>query len=242
MDGKKELGKTKVCFDKWSESYDKSFLNYILFNRVQKKVKSLLPNLENKRILDAGCGTASLIINLSRKNPNSDFVGVDVSKGMLEKARKKAQGLENLTLLMSEISELSLAENSFDYIISTISFHHWPKQEESLKKLHGFLKPKGKLIIADLSTFLFGGPGTVKKYSPSEMRELFLKTGFKNIEQTSATNTGKYGYVSMSAGIPLAAYGIATGNPIGYFSSLLFAGGFILSMPDLISKITIGEK
>jgi len=196
----------------------------------------------NKAVLDVGCGTASMLIKLARKNPGSYFLGIDLSEEMIKKARKKSIGLKNLEFKVLEVSKLNYPKDSFDYITSTISFHHWPEQEKALGRLHGLLKPGGKLIIADLSTFLFGGPGTIRKYSPDEMKELFLNTGFEKVTQVSSTRYGNYGYGFLAAGIFIAGYGFATRNPYGYVGILATIGGAIDLVPNLISKITIGEK
>ena len=237
-----KLKESKRSFDKWAEKYDETFLDYILFGRVQRRVAGLLGNLNHKAVLDVGCGTASMLVKLAKKNPGSCFIGIDLSEEMIKKARKKSVGLKNLEFKVSEVSKLNYPKDSFDYITSTISFHHWPEQEKALEKLRGFLKPGGKLIIADLSTFLFGGPGTTRKYNPEEMRELFSSAGFEKVEQVSSTKYGNFGYGILAAGILVTGYGIVSGNPYGYLGIPAIVGGVIDIVPNLISKITIGEK
>ena len=60
--------------------------------------KKLLPKLENKTILDLGCGYGWHLIYAAKKNVKF-AVGIDISKKMLEVAKEKTKNLNNIELI-----------------------------------------------------------------------------------------------------------------------------------------------
>ena len=180
-------------FDKWAETYDKSILNYLIFNSVRKKICNILGNLEDKKVLDVGCGTGTLLKELAEKNPNSYFIGIDSSKKMIEAADKKK--IKNLEFFIRNSENLNFPEERFDYILSSFSFHHWPNQEKSIENCYRILKKQGKLIIVDLSLpiYLLGGKGTTKILTSKEMKKLFKSKSFE-VKQYPGANFWNLGY------------------------------------------------
>lgn len=47
-----------------------------------------------RRILEIGCGTGKNLVDLARRFPEADIVGLDLSSDMLDKARQKVAGLK----------------------------------------------------------------------------------------------------------------------------------------------------
>lgn len=102
-------------------------------------------------ILDAGGGTGRWICDLS-KIYNSKFVLYDLSKDMLEVAKKNITkaGVENrVTIVQGNLTDMSQIEGeSIDNIVSIyspISFVY--EKEKAISELHRVLKKGGKLII-----------------------------------------------------------------------------------------------
>ena len=100
------------------------------------------------KVLDFGCGNGRLLELFSDKN--IDYFGVDVSKKLIETARKKylekADNFENI----SSSDSLALADNSFNTIFSIAVFHHFPSKkyrEDVAKELYRVTKKDGHIII-----------------------------------------------------------------------------------------------
>lgn len=96
---------------------------------------ALAPVFAPKRALDFGCGVGRLVIPLAHHV--DEVVGVDVSSGMLEEARRNCsrEGLKNVTLLESD-DQLSMVHGKFDFISSYIVLQHIPiKRGEKIVSL-----------------------------------------------------------------------------------------------------------
>lgn len=75
------------------------------------------------RVLDLGAGTGLLTMYWYSHFPNTEYVLTDVSVGMLDVARKRFHGMENVTYDVRDYS-LSLPGADIDVIISALSIHH----------------------------------------------------------------------------------------------------------------------
>ena len=84
------------------------------------------PELRNSQILEIGCASGGNVIPLAARYPDSGFLGVDLSKNQIDRARKTATalGLENLDLEEISILDIDLKGRKFDYIIAH-GFYSW---------------------------------------------------------------------------------------------------------------------
>jgi len=98
-------------------------------------------------LLDAGCGTAPMITLLKEKYPDKKYTGIDLSTKMIEKAKEK--NMENVEFLVGDCENLPFEENSFDIVINSQSFHHYPNPQDFFNSVYKVLKPGGKLILRD---------------------------------------------------------------------------------------------
>ena len=65
------------------------------------------------QVLDAGCGTGRVAIELARRG--YDTVGIDVEESMLEAARAKAPGLK---WILGDLSSTELPDSHFDLVVA----------------------------------------------------------------------------------------------------------------------------
>ncbi len=84
-------------FNKIAGWYDTPMFQWFMKN-LQTPVYKKISKEENQLILDVGCGTWNLLLELE-KNTNNTLYGIDISENMLEKARKKLS--ESLVSLQS---------------------------------------------------------------------------------------------------------------------------------------------
>ena len=82
--------------------------------------------IQTARVLEIGCESGGNILPLAARYPNSEFVGIDLSKGQIDEAKEKAAALslENLRFEAKSILDLKLKKAKFDYIIAH-GFYSW---------------------------------------------------------------------------------------------------------------------
>ena len=106
-------------------------------------------------ILDIGTGPGWLLMKLHSLNPAFNLTGIDVSASMVAKARKNMEkaGLSRAVRIeQGNANRLSMADGSFDAVVSTGSLHHWKEPILGLNEVHRVLKPGGASLIYDLVT------------------------------------------------------------------------------------------
>jgi ubiquinone/menaquinone biosynthesis C-methylase UbiE len=125
-------------------------------------------------------------------------VGCDISQGMLSQ-RSPADGAAATAFLAASAQALPYTADSFDAMIVTAAFHHFPAPQDALKEFRRVLRPGGMLLIADtcrdqsLGTWIWDRlhrwfeKGHVKYYHRDELRELLRGEGFSQIELQELT-------------------------------------------------------
>jgi SAM-dependent methyltransferase len=68
---------------------------------------------------------------------------------MIKKAKENSKNLKNISFYKASVEELPLANDYFDNIICTNSFHHYFNPKKVLSEIYRVLKPKGRIYIAD---------------------------------------------------------------------------------------------
>jgi SAM-dependent methyltransferase len=104
-------------------------------------------------VLDLGCGAGTdLLIAAQMVGPEGRVIGVDMTSGMLDRARESAQvlGLRNVELHESLIETLPLPEGSVDAVISNGVIDLVPDKEAVFAEIDRVLRPGGRLQIADV--------------------------------------------------------------------------------------------
>ncbi|OGE39387.1 hypothetical protein A3F00_02015 [Candidatus Daviesbacteria bacterium RIFCSPHIGHO2_12_FULL_37_11] len=138
-----------------------------------------LPKKTGNKILDAGCGTGSLMKKLKRFG---EICGIDISNEALKFA--KNNGLRQVR--KGSVTNIPFKENEFDAVVSIdVLYHKQVKNDlQALEEFRRVLKPGGILIIKNPAhNWLRGNHDIVihtkKRYSKSEFREKLKRTGFQ---------------------------------------------------------------
>jgi ubiquinone/menaquinone biosynthesis C-methylase UbiE len=108
------------------------------------------------RVLDVGCGTGALVMEIKRLYPEVDVVGLDPDPKALARARRKAKrAAVSIRFDQGFADELPYPDASFDRVFSSFMFHHLEpdEREKTLQEIRRTLRPGGFLHLLD-----FGGP------------------------------------------------------------------------------------
>ena len=101
-------------------------------------------------VLDCGCGTGPMIQLLHEKYPNKRYVGLDLTPEMIQVAQEKQ--LTNTEFLVGDSENLPFAEASFDAVICSNSFHHYPNPQNFFDSAYRVLRKGGRLILRDYTS------------------------------------------------------------------------------------------
>ena len=99
-------------------------------------------------VLDAGCGPGVHSIRVAQQN--FQVVAIDISKTMLEEAKKrieKAGVIDNIKFQQEDLTALSFSDASFEYVFSWGVIIHIHDIEKALNELSRIVAPKGKLAL-----------------------------------------------------------------------------------------------
>ena len=104
-------------------------------------------------IADIGCGPGYLLEVIGKEFPGNRLVGIDISREMVEKARANlaSKGMVGRAeFQQGEAGALPFESSSQDFLVSTLSLHHWSDPGKALEEFHRVLKPGGEVLVMDL--------------------------------------------------------------------------------------------
>jgi tRNA (cmo5U34)-methyltransferase len=108
--------------------------------------------------LDLGCGAGNFTLRVLQETPGLHCHLADLSRAMLDRAeqRVRAGGAASVTTHQADLRALKFAEGSFDCILAGAVLHHLRDEadwEAAFHRFYSWLKPGGRLYVADLVTF-----------------------------------------------------------------------------------------
>ena len=195
-------------FEKEAPKRDNIVESYLTKSEIENVVESIVVEIEEKNkeplhILDIGAGSGYFTVKVRKKLIERGFgniciYGLDLSPSMLERlARRKIIPLwgiaENLTECLKvwiEKHEVLVPER-FDYIMSTLAFHHFLDLEKALSNIREIIVPNGKVIVIDIKRYQnedlmkkLGDtrPGLDPNYLEKIAKKYFNKVEIKTLE------------------------------------------------------------
>jgi ubiquinone/menaquinone biosynthesis C-methylase UbiE len=103
-------------------------------------------------VLDVGCGTGTLAIELKQRAPGALVTGLDADAEILGRARRKAADAGAGVELVEALStQMPFADATFDVVLSSLFFHHLDgdSKRATLSEVARVLRPGGRLHVAD---------------------------------------------------------------------------------------------
>ena len=168
-------------YKEYSYIYDNIYSNKNYkkeFDFILKYLKRFSP--KSKTILDLGCGTGSYTQFFAKKN--YQITGVDISKSMIDIAKKKIRNKKNVSFIVKDIRKLKL-KKKFDIVVSlfdVLSFLKYKNDANTFfKNLNLHLKKNG------IAIFDFWSQSAVEKLKPLKRTKIIKNNGFKYIKSSN---------------------------------------------------------
>ncbi len=103
---------------------------------------------DGQDILELGCGWGSLSLWMAARYPAAQITAVSNSadqRAFIE-GRRDAQGLTNLEVVTADMNTFQ-APATYDRIVSVEMFEHMRNWDRLLERIHGWLRPAGRLFL-----------------------------------------------------------------------------------------------
>jgi len=101
---------------------------------------------------DLGCGPGYLAVAIAKGIPAMHVIGVDLSEDMLALAQAEARrsGVEDrVSFRFGDVRQIPFEDSSLDFVVSTLSLHHWRDPIVVLDEIERVLVPGGSFLIFD---------------------------------------------------------------------------------------------
>lgn len=180
----------------WVRHYD-LVVNLVTLGRtraVHKQTLALVELNPGDAVLDVGCGTGALALEVERAAvPGGTIVGVDVEPAMIEQAQRRAdKDQSGVHFEIASIEQIPYADETFDLAFSTLMYHHLTdaQRDAGFYEVRRVLKPGGRFILVDINpskrSILTSLPGhsrlAAEDYVRKEVIARMEETGFTVID------------------------------------------------------------
>jgi cytosine/adenosine deaminase-related metal-dependent hydrolase/ubiquinone/menaquinone biosynthesis C-methylase UbiE len=182
------LANQKHEFALWSAAYDETPNPLLCLE--QRFLTPMLGSVQDKDVLDVGCGTGRWLAQLSESTPQS-LTGIDFSPEMLDRAQRKLG--RRALLAAGDATSLPVANSSADVVLASFVASYVSDLDAFAGELRRVLRSAGKIYISDVH------PGTAamcgwkrgfrtetqqielvtRRYSLSEILSSFRHAGFE---------------------------------------------------------------
>jgi demethylmenaquinone methyltransferase/2-methoxy-6-polyprenyl-1,4-benzoquinol methylase len=145
----------KRIFNAVTPHYDK--LNHIMSARQDVKWRRFTASRltsGDRKVLDVATGTGDLAIDITSKWPDTEVIGVDFVRKMMQLGRDKVErkGLANRILYAaSDALSLPFQDNEFDVATIAFGLRNIPDRLAALKEMVRVVKPGGKVITLEMT-------------------------------------------------------------------------------------------
>lgn len=146
--------------------------------------------------VDLGSGRGTDVIRMAELSGNTGFgYGIDMSSGMLQKARKNTAKLriENVEFFESNIESIPLEDYSVDVLISNCTINHAQNKDAVWSEIYRVLKSGGRFVVSDIYSsetvpekYAFDPVAIAECWGGSVTKDVYLDTlvnaGFKDLQ------------------------------------------------------------
>ena len=154
-----KTSQVEAMFDNIASAYD--FMNGAMtmgLHRLwlSKALKGMASALQGARVLDVATGTGDVALRMASRHGVNHVTGLDLSEGMLAKARQKLartplpQGV-SMEFVKGDSLQMPFPDDDFDAITVAYGVRNFSHLEQGLREMYRVLRPGGTIMIIELS-------------------------------------------------------------------------------------------
>ncbi len=142
-----------ALYDRLAGVYD--LWGHLTESNARNRALELADIRPGQHVLEVAVGTGLAFVHIVEKNPDGRNVGIDISAGMLAKAKRRLSkaGLTNYQLSIGSALAIDEPDASFDVLLNNYMFdlldeHQWT---QAITEFRRIMKPDGKLVLANMT-------------------------------------------------------------------------------------------
>ncbi len=185
-------------FQKNDESLEDRQIN------LTKHCVSRVGSLENKSVLEVGCGNGTQSIFIHENYKPAKLTGIDINTHNIDLANQINGSHQLLDFMVDDAQQLeTIDDHSVDTLLCIESAFHYPDKSKFMQQIKRVLKPGGKFLIADILSrsyknryFMEGWKRKMSYHHWTEEDYLntFAKNNLRIIHKEDITDSIKRGY------------------------------------------------
>lgn len=157
---------------------------------------------DGKRILDIGCGSGALAIEMAKRFPRGEVTGIDhwgkgwnYGKSQCER-NARIEGVEGrISFMQGDAAKLPFADGEFDVVVSNLVFHEvqgHPDKKFVVKEALRVVKPNGLFAFHDLfyDRSKYGCSADLEAFLKGLTQEVHLKPTIEEIGVPKSVRMG----------------------------------------------------
>lgn len=142
-----KINKTREFYDKYPIA-DGSFREGVSTLKMED-IQIDYKDLENKLILDCGCGPGNVSINILKSVKNPNLISMDLSLNSLKILKERQKEFKNKnTQIKGDILKIPFKKDVFDFVISSGVVHHTPDPFKALDNLYYIMGKNGRMYFS----------------------------------------------------------------------------------------------
>lgn len=148
----------KDVFEEIAEYYDKmnGIMSMGMVKRWHKFMFKKAGDITGKKVCDVGCGTGEISFMAARRaGPDGEVIGVDITPGMLEMAKRKMAEMDDLPkpvdFRVGDALAMEFEDDTFDLVTSGYMLRNVTNIEQAVSEMYRVLKPGAKVVVAELA-------------------------------------------------------------------------------------------
>jgi len=140
------------------------------------KIEAVMESINMEKeglVLDVGCGTGLLFNYIANKTKM--IVGLDISRGTLFQAKKRAKKFANVHLILADSDNIPLKEGVFSHVFALTLIQNTPNPFKTFNEIKRVSKENAVIIVTGLK----------KKFPIKTFKRLLHDAGLKVIALTN---------------------------------------------------------